>query len=61
MHHSLCILEHFLSPQIEEVAGIRVEFQPELAILSVKKKIVIHNLISRPRIRYIHQLPWRSG
>uniref|UniRef100_A0A8D8T7W9 Uncharacterized protein n=1 Tax=Cacopsylla melanoneura TaxID=428564 RepID=A0A8D8T7W9_9HEMI len=35
VHHPLCILEHFLSPEVEEVVWIRVELQTELAILSI--------------------------
>ena len=36
MHHPFGILEHLLSPELEEVVRVRVEFQPVFAILSVE-------------------------
>jgi len=35
MHHTLSVFEHFLSPKLEEVSRIGVEFQAALAVLPV--------------------------
>ena len=37
VHHSLRIFEHLLSPKLEKVGRIRIEFQPIFAILSEKR------------------------
>ena len=37
MHHSLRVFEHFLSPKLEKVSRISVEFQAVLAILAVRR------------------------
>ena len=36
MHHPLRIFEHFLSPELEEVVGVRVELEAIFTILPRK-------------------------